>query len=72
MSETMRSFTDRPCAAAGLTSYRYAGRYGWIMIGASNDRDALTEAARSTGARADLARLERWDLMTGRYCPVIE
>ena len=28
--------TERPCAAHGWTSYRYAGRYGHIMIGAPN------------------------------------
>jgi hypothetical protein len=44
----LEHFTDKPCAAYGLTSYRYAGRYGWIMIGAKDDADALREAARST------------------------
>jgi hypothetical protein len=38
---------DRPCAAEGLTSYRYRGEYGWIMIGAKDDADALHEASRS-------------------------
>lgn len=42
------SFHDRPCAASGLTSYRYKGRFGWIMIGAKDDTDALREASRST------------------------
>ena len=40
--------TDRPMAAHGLTSYRYRGRYGWIMIGARNTNNALSEAKRST------------------------
>ena len=35
--------TERPCAAAGLTSYRY----GTIMIGATSTQDALNEAGRS-------------------------
>jgi len=29
----MTRHTERPCAAVGWTSYRYAGRYGTIMIG---------------------------------------
>ena len=44
----MTSYHARPCAAAGLVSYRYRGRYGWIMIGATDPADALREAARST------------------------
>lgn len=39
---------DKPMAAIGLTSYRYKGRYGYIMIGARNTADALNEAKRST------------------------
>ena len=39
--------TERPCAAHGLTSYRYAGRHGSIMIGATSTQDALNEADRS-------------------------
>ena len=39
--------TERPCAAHGWTSYRYAGRYGTIMIGATSTQDALNEADRS-------------------------
>ena len=31
--------TDKPLADHGLTSYRYRGRYGWIMIGARDDDD---------------------------------
>jgi len=44
----MSEFWNRPCAIAGLTSYRYKGRYGWIMIGAGDHAEALREAARST------------------------
>lgn len=55
----MSRFQDRPCAAAGLTSYRYRGRYGWIMIGAKDDRDAMREAARSTSPVA-YEFLDRW------------
>lgn len=42
------SFHNKPCAASGLTSYRYKGRFGWVMIGAKDDADALREAYRST------------------------
>lgn len=57
---------NRPCAAAGLTSYRYRGRYGWIMIGAKDDADAMREAKRSTSDPILYERLERW---TGQgYC----
>ena len=42
------AYWERPCAAKGLTSYRYKGRYGWIMIGAGDRAEALREAARST------------------------
>jgi hypothetical protein len=53
---------NRPCAAQGLTSYRYDnGRYGWIMIGAVNDADALREAGRSSSAPIDPAKLQRWN-----------
>lgn len=38
---------DKPCAIQGLTSYRYKGNYGWIMIGAIDTQDALREASRS-------------------------
>jgi hypothetical protein len=40
--------TDKPLAAPGLNSYRYRGRYGFIMIGATDTPDALNEARRST------------------------
>jgi hypothetical protein len=54
------SLTDRPLAARGFTSYRYKGRYGWIMIGAKNTKDALSEARRSTdNVTAD--NLEVWN-----------
>jgi len=44
----MMAIHDRPMAAHGLTSYRLRGRYGWIMIGATDHADAMREAARST------------------------
>ena len=55
-------YWDRLCAARGFTGYRYRyGRYGWIMIGARDDADALNEAKRSTGLTPDIANLQRWD-----------
>lgn len=52
---------NKPMAADGLISYRYRGRYGWIMIGASTDTEALSEAQRSTDDTVTPDRLERWN-----------
>jgi len=52
---------NKPCAAHGLLSYRYRGRYGWVMIGARDDAEALREAARSSSATIDPANLQRWN-----------
>jgi hypothetical protein len=49
---------NRPCAAPGLISYRARSRYGWIMIGATDDDDAMREARRSTDAPTNL---QRWN-----------
>jgi hypothetical protein len=49
-----------PMAAAGLQSYRYRTAYGWVMIGATDDADALREAQRSTPAQVSADRLQRW------------
>ena len=60
----MTHHTERPCAAAGLTSYRY----GSIMIGATSTRDALNEADRSlTQCAASIDQLEIWNALTGLY-----
>jgi len=60
----MTHHTERPCAAAGLTSYRY----GSIMIGATSTRDALVQADRSLSqGLASIARLEIWNAQTGLY-----
>jgi hypothetical protein len=59
----MTDYWDKPCAAAGLRSYRYRGRYGWLMIGARDTKDALAEAGRSTNpATVTIDRLEEWTL----------
>ena len=56
------SLHNKPLAAHGLTSYRYQGRYGFIMIGARDDVDALNEAQRSlTWDKATPDKLERWN-----------
>lgn len=68
----MRPVHDRPLADHGLTSYRYRGRFGWIMIGAHNDDDALRSAQRSMtecdGPTWD--RLQVWSTAHDRYVPV--
>ena len=51
---------ELPMAAAGLQSYRYRTAYGWVMIGATDDADALREAQRSTPAPVTANRLQRW------------
>lgn len=61
------STTNRPHAAPGLKSYRCKGRFGFIMIGATDDDDALREARRSW----DGARREDLQVWTGSaYEPV--
>lgn len=53
--------TARPLAASPWGSYRYRGRYGFIMIGARDTAEALTEARRSTDGPVTLDHLEKWD-----------
>ena len=56
-------------AATGLHSYRYRGTYGWIMIGAKDDANALSEAQRSLcNGIAIAANLQTWD--GEQYVPV--
>lgn len=56
----MLNLCDKPMAAHGLISYRYKGRYGWIMIGAKDDNDALREAQRSTSDKVTMENLQIW------------
>lgn len=56
----MHDYTNQPCAAAGWTSYRYRGQYGWIMIGAKDTNDALSEAQRST-QNVTIDKLQVWN-----------
>jgi hypothetical protein len=51
---------NKPMAAYGLTSYRLKGRYGYIMLGAKSDSEALREALRST-SKAKIENLEIWN-----------
>lgn len=56
------NLTDKPLAAAGLISYRYKSAYGYIMIGATDNVDALSEANRSVSSgQATLEMLEIWN-----------
>ena len=57
----MSDYWNRPLVVAPLKSYRYRGRYGWIMIGAKDDNDALREAKRSTDGNVHPARLQKWN-----------
>lgn len=60
--------TDRPLAIKGLTSYRYRGSFGWIMIGARNDADALREAKRSlTLSRENEPTIENLEVWDGKH-----
>ncbi len=59
---------ERPMAMKGLTSYRVMGRYGWVMIGASNIEDAMREGGRST-PNPDRSTLQVWDGDLEKYVP---
>lgn len=62
-----REVTDKPLAQQGLRSYRYKGRYGWIMIGARDTAHALNEAQRSTNDKVTVDKLEVF--IRGLYIP---
>ena len=66
--KAMINITDKPLADKGLISYRYKGTYGYIMIGAHDDKDALHEAARSSSFPVIIDKLEIWD--GEKYTPV--
>lgn len=68
----MTHFTDKPCAAPGLTSYRYKGPFGFVMIGATSDDDAMNEAKRSlTNGTLSRNALQVWDEGERAYRNVI-
>jgi hypothetical protein len=52
--------SDRPMAAPGLISYRCKSPFGWVMIGARDDEDAMRQAARSTD-KPKRVDLEVWN-----------
>jgi hypothetical protein len=62
---------DKPLAVEGLTSYRYPSAYGgWVMIGATDHKDALREANRSLREpNADATKLEVWN--GKQYIPAV-
>jgi hypothetical protein len=51
---------DKPLAAPPSESYRYRGRYGFIMIGALGTAEALSEVRRSTDGPVTIDNLEKW------------
>lgn len=56
----MNDVTKNPLAQSPLISYRCKSLYGWIMIGAKDEEDAMSEALRSS----ELAKredLQKWD-----------
>jgi hypothetical protein len=67
----MPNHVTRPCAGAGLISFRYKGRYGFVMLGATNTEDALREARRSVTGPATVNNLDIWDAEAARYLPVV-
>lgn len=67
----MPEYFDKPCAIDGLNSFRYRGNCGWIMIGATDQNDALHQALISLShGEATLNRLERWCILSNCYIPV--
>ena len=69
----MTDVTSKPLAAEGYDSYRYKGAYGWIMIGANSDAEALGEARRSIPdpkVVLSLEKLQRWDGSAYVVCQV--
>ena len=59
---------NKPLAQAPLKSYRCRNRYGWTMIGATDDVDAMREAHR-TWEGSCVEDLQRWN--GTEYVPVL-
>lgn len=56
----MTDITSKPLAAPGYTSYRCKQPFGWVMIGATNDDDAMKQAKQSA-PNANIKDLQAWD-----------
>lgn len=65
-------YWNMPCAMPGLTSYRYRGQFGYVMIGASNDAEAMREAQRSIERIPDIRNLNVWSETRRTYVPIYE
>lgn len=59
--------TSKPLAASGLLSYRCRSPFGWIMIGAVDDDDAMVQAKRSS-RQATREGLQKWNGSTYVSC----
>lgn len=59
--------TSLPLAARGLKSYRHPSVFGWVMIGATDDADALREAARSVDSPS-MMLLQKWNGSAYQNC----
>jgi hypothetical protein len=65
-----QEYFNKPLAVHGLLSYRYLGSYGWIMIGAKDNNDALREVKRSM--LVGMPVLSKLEYFNGeKYIPVI-
>lgn len=60
MSNQMTDITSKPLAAPGFISYRCKQPFGWVMIGARNDEDAMKQAKQST-PNAKIEDLQVWN-----------
>lgn len=72
MSNTNDWGTNKPLAAHGLTSYRYRGAMGWIMIGASDTKEALMEAQRSLSYSREKASVDHLQVWNGHEYVSVE
>ena len=59
--------TSLPLAARGFQSYRHPSAFGWVMIGATDDADALREAARSID-NPSMMQLQKWNGYAYQTC----
>jgi len=62
---------NKPMAAAPWISYRYKGRFSYIMIGAMSTEEALSEANRSLeNPNSTVDNLEIYDYNECKYTKV--